>query len=244
MTLDELCATAWDFDDPVRSANRFRAAMKDPAFPDAPGARTQLARALGLQERYAEALAELDAVDAEPHLTAEARVRAALERGRVLRSSGDPDAAVEHFVAAASAAVEGGFEALHVDALHMEALVAPDPELQIARTLAALHVARSSHDQRARDWDASLLNNLGMARHDAGDDVGALAAFEQALVARLRIGDPERTRVAEWMIGWALRLLGRTDEALAVQLRLKKQLEASGSKDPFVDEELALLTGR
>jgi 3-methyladenine DNA glycosylase AlkD len=67
--------------------------------------------------------------------------------------------------------------------------------------------------------------------------------FQEALEARERIGDPARTRVARWMVGWALRNLGRTDEALAVQTALKAELEAAGEEDPYVDEELALLKG-
>ena len=44
------------------------------------------------------------------------------------------------------------------------------------------------------------------------------------------------------MVGWALRHLGRTEEALAVQRELKADLDAAGEQDPYVDEELALLT--
>ena len=82
-----------------------------------------------------------------------------------------------------------------------------------------------------------------MIHADAGDWPAALATFEEALAARERIGDVGRTRVARWMVGWALRNLGRTDEALAVQTALKAELEAAGEEDPYVDEELALLRG-
>ena len=61
--------------------------------------------------------------------------------------------------------------------------------------------------------------------------------------ARERIGDAGTIRVARWMVGWSLRNLGRTDEALAVQRALKAELEAAGEEDPYVDEELALLEG-
>ena len=44
-----------------------------------------------------------------------------------------------------------------------------------------------------------------------------------------------------WMVAWALRHLGRTEEALAVQRGLRAELDAAGLDDPYVDEELALL---
>ncbi|HRI98766.1 MAG TPA: tetratricopeptide repeat protein, partial [Nocardioides sp.] len=83
----------------------------------------------------------------------------------------------------------------------------------------------------------------GMTYADAGDWESALARFEEALAARERIGDDARTRVAKWMVGWALRGLGRREDALAVQTALKAELEAAGTEDPYVDEELALLEG-
>jgi len=229
----------WDFDDPAGSESRFRDAAAVAEGTDRLVLLTQVARALGLQERYDEGHAVLDhlAVD-----DAEVATRACLERGRLLRSSGDADAARPHFEAAAAAAGEGGLEALHVDALHMVALTAPVEDQQ-RLTEEALAVARASSEPAARDWDASLLNNLGMVHADAGDWPAALASFEEALAARERIGDPARTRVAKWMVGWALRNLGRTDDALAVQTALKAELETVGEEDPYVDEEISLLQG-
>ena len=124
----------------------------------------------------------------------------------------------------------------------MVALVAA-PEDQRRLTEEALAVARASSEPAARDWDASLLNNLGMTYADAEDWEAALATFEEALAARERIGEVATIRVARWMVGWALRNLGRTDEALEVQRSLKAELEAAGEADPYVDEELALLEG-
>ena len=236
-------AALWDFDDPAGSEQRFRTAADTAEGPQRLVLMTQVARALGLQERYDEGHSVLDDLSVDEP---EVATRASLERGRLLRSAGEPDEARPHFEAAVLTAREGGLEALRVDALHMVALVAPAEEQQ-RLTEEALAVARASSDQAARDWDASLLNNLGMVHADADDWPAALGRFEEALAARERQSrsgaDAGRTRVAKWMVGWALRNLGRTDEALAVQTALKGELEAAGEADPYVDEELALLRG-
>ncbi|MEP6817716.1 MAG: hypothetical protein ABI873_19435 [Marmoricola sp.] len=72
-----------------------------------------------------------------------------------------------------------------------------------------------------------------MARHDAGDQPGTLDAFEQALTARELVGKARERQIAHWMIGWALRLLGRFGDALAVQEALRAELDAAGESDPY-----------
>jgi tetratricopeptide (TPR) repeat protein len=227
----------WDFEDPAASGERFLDAAERADEPDKTAWLTQYVRALGLQEKYDEATKILDRLHCD---APEAATYLALERGRVLRSSGRVEESRPHFESAAALARAAGLEALNVDALHMVALAAPEEE-QLALNEAALAVARASNDQRARDWDASLLNNIGMTYADAGDHRAALAAFEQALAARERIGDPATIRVARWMIGWAYRNLGRREEALEVQRALKEELDSLGDTDTYVDDELALL---
>lgn len=122
----------------------------------------------------------------------------------------------------------------------MVALVAA-PDERVRAHGVALERARSAVVPAARDWDASLLNNIGMEHADAGDHRAALEAFEEALEAWERIGDDAETRVARWMVGWSLRLLGEADRARAAQVALKAELDALGEQDPYVDEELELL---
>jgi hypothetical protein len=80
-----------------------------------------------------------------------------------------------------------------------------------------------------------------MAQHGAGDLPGALESFEAALDLREARGQTREARVARWMVAWTLRLLGRPDEALAMQRALKAELDAAGEQDEYVDQELALL---
>ena len=227
----------WDLDDPASSGERFLDLAEQAGEPDRTSWLTQYVRALGLQEQYDAANRVLDRLRSDDP---EAATYLALERGRVLRSSGRPDEARPLFEQAAATASAAGLDALHVDALHMVALVAPADE-QHAIQEQALAVARASSDQRARDWDASLLNNVGMTCADAGDFASALVTFEEALAARERIGDPATIRVARWMVAWSLRNLGVREEALEIQRSLKEELASVGETDQYVDEELALL---
>jgi tetratricopeptide (TPR) repeat protein len=227
----------WNFADPAASAGRFLDLAEQADEPDRTAWLTQYARALGLQDRFDEAARVLDQLVAD---TPEPETYLALERGRVLRSSGQVEESRPYFDRAVEISRAAGLEALHVDALHMVAAAAP-LEDQVALNEAALAVARSATDQRARDWDASLLNNIGMAHADGGDFEAALTSFEEALAARERIDDPATIRIARWMIGWTYRNLGRTEEAREIQRALKAELESIGGSDQYVDEELALL---
>jgi tetratricopeptide (TPR) repeat protein len=65
----------------------------------------------------------------------------------------------------------------------------------------------------------------------------ALAFFEDAIAFRKEQGEADEIRVAEWCFARALRSLGKLEEALAIQQRL----EAEGSDDGFVSEELGEL---
>lgn len=229
----------WDFEDPAGSERRLRAAADVAEGSDRLVLLTQVVRALGLQERYGEALTLLDDL-AVPDDEVAAHV--SIERGRLLSSAGEPAAAAPHLDAAERTARTAGLDALCVDAIHLQALVAA-PEDRVAIDERALEIVAHSADPAAREWEASLLTDIGMAHADAGDFTAALAAFERALGTRTRIGDAERTRVARWAVAWALRHLGHTADALAMQREIKAELQAAGRTDPHVDEELDLLEG-
>lgn len=167
-------------------------------------------------------------------------MRVYLERGRVLNSSGSPVEARPLFEAAFAAATDGGLEQLAIDALHMVAIVAP-PEEQDALNRRALDLAEAASDPRARQWRASLLNNLGWSAFERGDYPEALRLFEDALAERIEQGKAPEILIARWCIGRTLRALGRLDEALALQRSLAAELTAAGKADPYVDEEIAQL---
>ena len=96
----------WDYGQPAVSESRFRALLAEwPAdTPQHLEVLTQLARTQGLQQRYADANATLDRVEAHlPTMPAHLRVRYLLERGRVLNSSGSPPQSVPLFAQALEA---------------------------------------------------------------------------------------------------------------------------------------------
>lgn len=229
----------WDFSDPARSEAGFRAALDRASGEDADVLRTQIARALGLQQRYAEALELLGAIASDQP---EVQVRVLLERGRVFRSSGDSHTAEKLFRSAVEAAGAAGLDELAIDAMHMVAVTLHGHD-QVSYTQVTLARSRGSADPGARAWTASILNNLGMACSGVGEWQLALSAFEEALTERRRGTDNEAVDVARWMVAWALRNLGRTAEALAAQRALKAELDVAGREDPYVDEEIAILEG-
>lgn len=200
--LDDL----WDFSDPSGSESRFRdgIARADDAG-DAAELKTQLARALGLQDRFAEAEAVLDDVAAVTGGTHIVGVRIALERGRVRNSSGHPESAAALFAHAASAAAACGAVFLHVDALHMLAIVEPDRAAHW--TAEALRVLDADEDPRTQRWRVSLHNNAGWMLFDAGDLEGARREFLVAREDAIRWGTKQQ-------VEWADEALAECDAAL------------------------------
>lgn len=234
----------WDFGDPAGSESRFRELL-DRVAGDAEAAaivRTQVARAEGLQRRFDEARRTLDDVERAPAARgARVSVRLDLERGRVLRSAGDPEKARPCFAAAFARAGEAGEEALAVDAAHMLALVETDPVLQATWNERALAMAEASADPLARRWCASLLNNMGWTRHGEARYDEALDLFDRALAAREERGDIGPIRIARWSVARTLRSLGRVAEALAAQQNLEAEIggDVEAGPDGFVFEEIA-----
>ncbi|MEZ3160580.1 hypothetical protein AB1K54_08510 [Microbacterium sp. BWT-B31] len=197
----------WDFGDAAGSEGRLREAAQ--AATDAATRaelETQIARALGLQGRFDEADALLDAIPAEV-ATAEAavRVRIALERGRLRNSGGDPDGALALFREATEAAASD-LVFLRVDGLHMLAIA--DPDRAEAWTAEALEALEDVDDARTLRWRVSLHNNAGWARFDAGRVAEAIVEFERAKDAATCWGTPQQVAWADEALAEARAALG------------------------------------
>ena len=202
ITQQELDAL-WDFSDPIASEAAFRGAIS--ATDDAVGRAvlgTQLARALGLQERYDEADRVLEGIDAPVPAI---RARVALERGRLRNSGGHPDDAVGFFENAASIAEAAGEPFLLVDALHMLGIA--QPARSEAHTTAALAALEGVDDRRTQRWRIALHNNRGWALFGDGELTAALQEFEQALRDAEEYGTEEQQ-------GWAREAIEECQEAI------------------------------
>jgi tetratricopeptide (TPR) repeat protein len=223
----------WDLGDLEGTEERLQAQVEqEESDPGRAEVLTQLARVEGLRGDFdacerllqrAESLAGEDPV---------ARVRIDLERGRKLRSSGDPEASVPFFESAFERAREAGEQFLAGDAAHMVAIA--DPDKMAEWTERGLELAGS--EPAAAYWAGPLLNNLGWHYVEKGCYEEALAVFERALDARER--DPEnpaQIEIARYAVGKTLRLLGRPEEAAT----LIEQCVANSDPDPYFHEELS-----
>ena len=201
--LDEL----WDFSDLSSSEARLRdAASRETDAATRAELQTQVARALGLQERFDDAEGILAAIEPSDAVV---RARVALERGRLRNSGGDPSAAVPLFQDAAAVAASAGLVFLQVDALHMLAIA--DPSHAAAWTAQALDLLEGATDPRTQRWRVGLHNNAGWARFDAEDYAGAVAEFELAKDAATRWGTAQQVQ-------WADEALAEAHAALTAQL--------------------------
>ena len=233
----------WDFGKPSETECAFRG-IADSVGETADAGylfelETQIARTLGLQRKFDEAHATLDAIDTSPEANGgRPRVRYLLERGRVYNSSGHKASALGLFIEAWELGKEIGEDGLAVDAAHMAA-IAEAPEAALDWNLRALELATSSAMPSARKWRKSLHNNLGWTFFAMGEFDRALYHFVESRQVAEETGDKEAERIARWCIAKTYRNQGRVEEALEMQKRQLADLQAEGRTGPFVFEELA-----
>lgn len=231
----------WDHGQPANTERIFRdfldAAEREGESAIQAEILTQISRCQGLQGRFEDAHATLDAAAL---LIADspgpAAVRLKLERGRALNSAGRAAEALPLFLAALNEAVEQGLEFHAVDAAHMLGIV-EEPQRALEWNLEAIAMAEVAADPRARGWLGSLLNNTGWTYHDLGDHERALVLFEQALAFRIERKQAEQARIAKWCVARCRRSLGQFELALDLQRQLADEWRAAGGADGYVQEE-------
>jgi tetratricopeptide (TPR) repeat protein len=231
------------YDDPKGSETRLAALAQDPAA-QADKAYfcellTRLARSLGLQRRFEDAHATLDKALALNCSGQACMVRISLERGRVFNSSGDKETASPLFREAFVMAQIGDLDELAVDAAHMMGIIEKGQE-SLDWNEQAISIAEASQDPKAKRWFGSLYNNTAWTYHESGNYDRALELFEKALEYRRGQGDPKGIHIAEWCIARCLRSLGRLQEALEAQVRIRPNDEAGYGSEELGELHLAM----
>ncbi len=199
----------------------------------APRIEARMALAQAMQGRYEEAMRTLDLASLLPGCRQPAaEISLLLERGRVLRQNGGYLESHSLFIKAWDLAQRHALDGCAVDAAHMVALTATEPATRIHWNETALRLAQASPDPKARAWISVLHNNLAQtyiansqftAAHDAFTTCRQLAIAENNTLVE---------RGARWGIARALRSLGQTTEALAIQQQVLSeynQLEETGA---------------
>lgn len=227
----------WDYNDPAGTEVTFRDLLSDSVYPSDSSyvlqLKTQIARTLGLQRKFAEAHELLDEVEQVVTPADVASARLFLERGRLFNSAGQLADAVPLFEQALTRAQSLNAAFYEVDALHMLAIA--DAAHSLEWNAQAIQQAEETSDARAHGWLGSLYNNMGWSLFDAGRYPEALDIFERALEFREEHGRPREIQIARWCVARTLRQMGRVAAALEIQ----RELEAAGESDGFVEEEIA-----
>jgi len=236
----------WNFGDPASSEAKFRslreAVKSEKDLNQELELETQIARALGLQKKFAAGHSILDGVQKRSNRkTARARIRLELERGRIFNSDGKRAVALPHFRTAFRLALKAPAEELAIDAAHMAAIAETRPREQLAWNLKAIGLAEKSTEEKSRKWLGSLYHNVGWAYHDSGKQTEALELFLKALTLREREGEANNLRLANWAVARAYRSLSRFEDAYAIQKKLEQEYDGLKQQDGFVYEELAEL---
>jgi tetratricopeptide (TPR) repeat protein len=241
----------WDFNHPELSEERFRSTLSTASPDDALILQTQIARTYGIRGDFVRAQQILSGIETQiQHAGIKAEVYYHLELGRTYSSAThSPESQTDEtrerarsaYMQAYHLAQDGKFDSLAIDALHMMTFVDTSPKEQLEWNRKALALMQSSEQEDAKKWAGSLHNNTGYSLYLLERYDEALDEFKLALAAHEQGGDPNKIRIAHWMIAWTLRALGQLNEALEIQLRLEKECDEAGEPDPYVFEELELL---
>ena len=233
----------WNYNQPAETEQKFRDALAGATSQEQTEyqleLRTQLARTLGLQQKFEDAHKVLDQVEQDliPQYSI-AKIRYLLERGRTLNSSGKQEESIQLFLEAWELGLEAKADFYAVDAAHMLGIVSKQDQ-QLIWNEKAMALAEKSPDKRAQGWLGSLYNNIGWTYHDLHEYEKALAIFLKALEWREAHEQVTETQIAKWCVARTYRFLGKIDEALAMQYDFEKAMQAAGQdEDGYVFEEI------
>lgn len=235
----------WDYSDPAETRTRFQQVLEDTQNTTDLSyllqLKTQIARTYSLQGEFEKAHAVLDKI--EPQLTADtalARVRYFLERGRTYNSASQKQQAIQLFIKAYELGKEIKADSYTIDAAHMVALAAADLVDKLEWNNKGLTQAKAATDESSRRWIGVFHNNMGWDLFDTRQYEKALDHFNDSLSFYQQIGSKKRASIARWSVAKTLRLMGKVDESLLIQLALLKETQGE-DKTGYGYEELGEL---
>lgn len=170
--------------------------------------------------------------------SAASTIRRLLEEGRLHIREKTPSQARSRFVEAWTLAIQSGEDALAVEVALLMATIEPQ-KLQQNWIMRAIQLAESSSQSDAKRWLGSLHASLGWKLFELRQYESALPALQKALDRFMLDGTQREVFEVKRSIGKLLRVMGRTEEALAAQHALLAELSAANAKDGRLFEELA-----
>lgn len=249
-----LCVSAqdldalWDFERPALSEARFKAAYTEETDPSLRGILlTQMARAQGLRQEYAEAHRTLDSLrESLFELSPLVSIRYALERGRLLNAAKQPAKAQRWFrgglllaqrQAERSTDDLADLEVQMIDAMHMLAITEKG-QTALDWNTKALDLAEASSHARTANWKGSLYNNIGWNYYDQKNYPKALEYMRKALAWHEERQTGRPVLIARWSVGKLLRMSGEPEKALLLQYEAERGFALRKEEDGYVFEEI------
>lgn len=232
----------WNYNDPAETELKFREILAETEdsqdYEYIAQLLTQIARCEGLQGKFTQAHVTLD--NAHKLIQANdlrlAHIRYLLERGRAFNSNGKPETAKPLFQKAYELGVAQNEMRYAIDAIHMIAIVEPDPQNQIKWNLKGIELVEANTDQKG--WLFALLNNIGESYLSIKEYELALNSFQRLSELQLqKNGEADRYTLKD--IAKCLRLLGEQDQALQILQPILNKLLSEGKDDGFIRQEFA-----
>jgi|GEM_PF-2429313 len=199
----------------------------------APRIEARIALTQAMQGRHDEASRTLCLAEAMPGATLpSAAICLLMEQARLLHQAKKVADAHPLFIKAFNFAHQHSMDGPAVDAAHMVAITATEPATKVLWNETALNLARSSADPKATAWISVLYNNLAQAFIADSQFTAAQNAFSTCRELAVAENNSIVERGARWGIARALRSLGQTADALAMQQQVLSeynQLEQTGA---------------
>lgn len=235
----------WNFSNPEETRRKFEQLLAEQSG-TAPldyllQIKTQIARTYSLTAKFQKAHGLLDEVELQlSNETPGAKVRYLLERGRTLNSNQEKSKATELFVQAYNYGKEIEAYNYSVDAAHMIGISSATLNDKLKWNQRGLEEAEKSRKKNVRRWIGVFYNNMGWDLFEAKRYTESLKKFELCQDFYEELGEKDSLDIARWSIAKTYRFLGRTNEALKIQIALLE--EKSGVDDSgYTYEELGEL---